>query len=153
DTTNSIAQWQKSPFKPFVIGEFRPTAFMFKTVMAYLDNLIAWGDSLFQLYTIETINEATQLYVLAANILGRRPQAVPKKGSLKPLTYAQLKKTKLDPFSNAAVEIEPDLPFDFLATPGPATSNTASNTQASIAKILYFCVPRNDKLLAYWDTV
>jgi hypothetical protein len=29
--------------------------------MAYLDNLIAWGDSLFQQYTIETINEATQI--------------------------------------------------------------------------------------------
>ena len=38
--------------------------------MKYLDNLIAWGDHLFRQDTIETINEATQLYVLAANILG-----------------------------------------------------------------------------------
>jgi hypothetical protein len=30
---------------------------MLKTVTAYLDNLIAWGDSFFQQYTIETINE------------------------------------------------------------------------------------------------
>lgn len=49
---------------------------MLKTVMAYLDNLIAWGDSLFQQYTIETINEATQIYIMAANILGPKPQAV-----------------------------------------------------------------------------
>ena len=39
--------------------------------MKYLDNLIAWGDSLFRQDTMETVNEATQLYVLAANILGR----------------------------------------------------------------------------------
>ena len=48
--------------------------------MAYLDNLIAWGDALFRQDTGETINEATQLYVLAANLLGPRPQEVPRKG-------------------------------------------------------------------------
>ena len=45
--------------------------------MKYLDNLIAWGDSLFRQDTIESINEATQLYVLAANLLGRAPAAHP----------------------------------------------------------------------------
>ena len=42
--------------------------------MRYLDNLIAWGDQLFRRDTIESINEATQLYVLAAEILGPRPE-------------------------------------------------------------------------------
>ena len=63
---------------------------MFKTVMAYLDNLVDWGDSLFAQDTGEAINEATQLYVTAANILGPRPQVVPKKGSVRPQTYAAL---------------------------------------------------------------
>ena len=45
--------------------------------MKYLDNLIAWGDSLFRQDTIESINEATQLYVLAANLLGPQPQRRP----------------------------------------------------------------------------
>src|SRR5262249_13374083 len=58
DTITSIAAWKDNPFQPFVVGRYRPTAFMLKTVMAYLDNLIAWGDSLFQQYTIETVNEA-----------------------------------------------------------------------------------------------
>jgi hypothetical protein len=39
-------------------------------VMKYLDNLIAWADNLFQQDTVESINEATELYVLAAGILG-----------------------------------------------------------------------------------
>ena len=82
---------RKAPFQPFVVAQYRPTAYMLKTVMAYLDNLIAWGDSLFQQYTIETINEATQIYVLAANILGSKPQAVPRKESTAPQTYASIR--------------------------------------------------------------
>jgi hypothetical protein len=39
-------------------------------VMKYLDNLIAWADKLFQQDTVESINEAMELYVLAASILG-----------------------------------------------------------------------------------
>ena len=50
--------------------------------MKYLDNLIAWGDSLFRQDTIESINEATQLYVLAANMLGPRPQRIPPRGTV-----------------------------------------------------------------------
>jgi len=41
--------------------------------MKYLDNLIAWGDYLFQKDSIEYINEATNIYVLASKILGREP--------------------------------------------------------------------------------
>ena len=59
---------------------------MVKTVMAYLDNLIAWGDSLFRQDTREAIDEAMIVYVLAANILGPRPQPVPKKGMVRPQT-------------------------------------------------------------------
>src|SRR5580692_9852620 len=86
-TVESIKEWMANPFQPWAVAKYRATAYMLKTVTAYLDNLIAWGDSLFQQYTIETINEATQLYVMAANILGPKPQAVPKKGSSKALTY------------------------------------------------------------------
>jgi hypothetical protein len=35
-----------------------------------VDNLIAWADNLFQQDTVESINEATELYVWAASILG-----------------------------------------------------------------------------------
>jgi hypothetical protein len=125
---------------------------MFATVMAYLDNLIAWGDSLFQQYTVETINEATQLYVLAANILGIRPQAVPDKGVVGPRTYADLRDS-LDPFNNARVDMEVDIPFDLVAHPSPSDQNGAVSTLNGIGQTRYFCIPRNDKLLAYWDTV
>ena len=109
DTINSIKAWKDAPFRPHVVARYRQTAYMFKTVMAYLDNLIAWGDTLFRQDTGESINEATQLYVLAANILGPRPQAVPKKGSVAPADLRQ-PRDKLDEFGNALVEFEAEFP-------------------------------------------
>src|SRR5207248_1504023 len=88
DTIDSIGAWKDAPFRPHLVARYRPTAYMFKTVMAYLDNLIAWRDTLFRDDTSESVNEATQLYVLPANILGPRPQEVAKHGSVRPPTYA-----------------------------------------------------------------
>ena len=51
-------------------------AYQYYVVMKYLDNLIAWGDYLFRQDSMESINEATQLYVLAAELLGPRPMKV-----------------------------------------------------------------------------
>ncbi len=153
DTVNAISAWRENPFQPWLVAKYRPVAYMLKTVMAYLDNLIAWGDSLFQQYTIETINEATQIYIMAANILGPKPQAVPKKGSVKSLTYNDLRKAALDPFGNAMVEMEADLPFDITPPAGNGTDANGAQILPSIGKTLYFCIPRNDMLLGYWDTV
>jgi len=152
DTINSIQAWTQAPFQPFVVAQYRPTAYMLKTVMAYLDNLIAWGDSLFRQYTIETINEATQCYVLAANILGSKPQVVPVKESNAPQTYASIR-SNLNTFSDALVDMEVDIPFDTAPNPAAAADPTAPNSIASIGQTLFFCVPQNDTLLAYWDTV
>jgi hypothetical protein len=152
DTINSITSWKQNPFQPWAIAKFRPTSYMLKTVMAYLDNLIAWGDSLFQQYTIETINEATQIYIMAANILGPKPQPVPIKGSVKPLTYADLR-GKLDAFGNAMVDMEVDIPFDLTPPSGAGTDSNGTQILPSIGQTLYFCIPRNDQLLRYWDTV
>lgn len=151
-TINSIGAWKDSPFRPHVVARYRQSAYMFKTVMAYLDNLVAWGDSLFRQDTRETINEATQLYVLAANILGPRPQPVPRKGTLRPQTYANFKED-LDNYGNVLKDIEADIPFDLAPHPTEASDDDRLATVRSIGNSLYFCVPRNDKLLGYWDTV
>ena len=89
---------------------------MYKTVMAYLDNLIAWGDSLFRQDTGEAIDEAMMLYVLAANILGPRPQPVPKKGTVRPQTYANLR-DDLKQFGTVVRDVEADIPFDLMPFP------------------------------------
>jgi hypothetical protein len=152
DTINSIGAWKDSPFRPHLIARYRQTPFMFKAVMAYLDNLIAWGDDLFRQDTGETINEAMQIYVLAALILGERPQAVPKKGSIAPLTYAS-RRDKWDEFGNTLEKLESEIAFDLAPFPMTGGKNDQFATLRSIGTSLYFCVPRNDKLMSYWDTV
>ncbi|HEY0608696.1 MAG TPA: hypothetical protein VGD35_03545, partial [Chitinophaga sp.] len=145
--------WKDAPFRPHVVARYRQQSYMYKTVMAYLDNLIAWGDSLFRQDTGESIDEARMLYVLAANILGPAPQAVPKKGTVRPQTYANLR-ADLDKFGNVMLDMETDAQFDLMPLPaGDGSNNARLSLLNSIGKALYFCVPRNDKLMSYWDTV
>ena len=132
----------------------RQSAYQWYVVMKYLDNLIAWGDSLFLQDTIETINEATLCYVLAANILGPRPQSVPPHGAVSPKNFLQLKQAGLDPMGNALVELEGQFPFNLM--PGPGQNNGSGDQSGAlfgIGRSLYFCIPPNQTLLAYWDTV
>ncbi len=151
-----------SPFDPFTVARTRPSAFQWYVVMKYLDNLIAWGDSLFLADTQETINEATLCYVLAANILGPRPQSMPQPDSTSPKNFLQLKQAGLDRMSNALVSLESQFPFSMVAGPGSGGSgsggpsaSTADQSGAlfGIGRSLYFCIPPNQNLLGYWDTV
>jgi hypothetical protein len=144
----TIAEWRDNPFDPHLIASNRPLAYMKHVVIKYVENLIAWGDSLFRQFTMESVNEALQIYVIANHILGPRPEFVPKRGEIKAETYDSLK-DKLDDFSNALVELENLFPF----SSGAPVSQSANGTNLlSIGSALYFCIPPNEKLLDYWDT-
>ncbi len=71
-----IAAYNDDPFDPDAIARLRPGAFPKAIVMRYIDNLIAWADALFAQDTRETITQATNLYVLASDLLGPRPAQV-----------------------------------------------------------------------------
>ncbi|MFY9488419.1 MAG: hypothetical protein WAP35_06970 [Solirubrobacterales bacterium] len=153
ETIRSIEAWKDSPFRPHVVARYRQQAYMYKVVMSYLDNQIAWGDSLFRQDTGEAIDEAMTHYVLAANILGPRPMASPRKGSTRAQTYASLR-DDLDKFGNAMRELEAEAPFDLFPFPvGGSAEDGSLATLRSLGNALYFCVPPNDKLIGYWDTV
>ena len=53
--------------------------------------------------------------------------------------------TQFDAFSNALVEVENLIPL----LPGDGSDNVDSPP----LPMLYFCIPYNDKMLSYWDTV
>lgn len=152
ETIRSIEAWQDAPFRPHVIARHRQQAYMYGTVMAYLDNLVAWGDSLFRQDTGEAVDEALMLYALAANILGPRPQAVPRKRSVRPRTYDNLRKD-LAQLGTAMRDVEADLPFDLAPLPANTAPGDRLAPVRSLGKALHFCVPPNEKLLGYWDTV
>lgn len=144
---------KNKPFQPHVVARTRQLAYQYCVVMKYLENLIAWGDSLFQQDTIESINEATQIYVLAANLLGQRPQRIPQAGSVRPRTFAELKKQGLDAMGNALVELEGKFPLNLGLPQTNGAEPDAAGPLFGIGRTLYFCIPRNEKMLGYWDTV
>ncbi len=152
DTQRAIGAWRDQPLSPHLIARVRPSAYMYRTVMAYLDNLVAWGDSLFREDTRESINQALQLYMLAANILGPRPEAIPKRGRLETQTYASLS-ADLDAFGNAVRDLEAEVPFDFAPQVPPGELPPEAGAIEGLGATLYFCVPRNEKFLSYWDTL
>lgn len=139
-----VAEWRASPFNPHLIARLRPSAYQKTVVMKYIDNLIAWGDTLFRQDTSEAVSEATQLYVLAADILGPRPESLPA-GVAADETYVTLA-PRLDDFSNALVQLE-----NALATPTAWASRKVAPIPTP--SVLYFCIPNNEELLGYWDTV
>lgn len=151
DVLNGYAAILNKPFQPHAVARTRHIAYQYSVIMKYLDNLIAWGDHLFQQDTVESINEATQRYVLAANLLGPRPQQVPLRGKVRPKTFAQLK-NNLDDLANALVTLEGQFPFNIAPPPGGAGTSGAGPL-FGIGTTLYFCIPRNEKLLGYWDIV
>ncbi|HVH43880.1 MAG TPA: hypothetical protein VM925_16115 [Labilithrix sp.] len=151
-TVDCIHAWQENPFRPHLIARYRPVAYMLKTVTAYLDNLIQWGDFLFRQDTRETIGDALQLYILAANLLGPRPERAPKRGTVAPQSYATLR-GRLNELGNALTDLEADIPFDVFPLPSPASAKDKLDAATGISQSLYFCIPGNQKLLGYWDIV
>ena len=151
---HQVAAWRKDPFNPHLIARLRNGTYQRATVMRYLDNLIAWGDARFAQDTVESLNEATQVYMLAKAILGDRPHEVKKPVTAAPKTYATL--GDLDAFSNALVELEGKTNGSKLGMKvslGGVTGPSQSKDKGKPPKFWYFCVPPNSQLLAYWDIV
>jgi hypothetical protein len=143
---NAVAQvtrWRRDPFNPFLIADQRPVSYMKRVVMSYLDNLIAWADNLFSTDSREALNEATLLYVIAAEILGPQPVAITPPQHADD-SYDDLE-PKLDAFANALVDIE-----NVIVGGGVGSGDGGG---MPTAQTFYFKIPPNDKLLGYWKTV
>lgn len=162
----------KDPFQPHRIARLRLGAYQKAVVMKYLDNLIDWGDHLFERDTIESINEATHLYILAARILGPRPKIVPRKKKATVGTGKGSKGTTLQDIRNYSANMElaetqimvssdlnaPDRvisvsPASQWFTPQAVSEKNAEDPETLMVNQPVFCVPHNEKLISYWDMV
>lgn len=143
-----VREWRDNPFNPHLVARMRTAAYQKNVLVKYLGTLIAWGDQLFAHDTIESINEATQLYVLAASVLGPRPRIVPRDVPQPVKTYYQLQADGIDDFGNVLVDVENLLPG--VSAAGSAGDDTPELPHLDV---LYFGIPHNDKLVGLWDTV
>jgi hypothetical protein len=111
EVEDQIRQWVAYPFQPHRIARLRLAAYRKAVVRKYLDNLVAWADTLFARHTRESVQEATQLYLLAAGVLGQRPERIPAKATVAPMTYEQMQAQGLDDFSNLVTAEHVIFPF------------------------------------------
>jgi hypothetical protein len=154
--TKQVEAWRNNPFNPHLIARQRIVAYQKNVFMKYLDNLVAWADQLFRQDTFESINQATQLYVLAAELLGKRPEDVEPLGQEHKCSYDELKKKDLDAFSNALVDAE----YALVSNRGhlkevdlPPQGEGVTAFHNLVLQAVYFAIPRNPKLDTYWDTI
>ncbi|MFF8731200.1 neuraminidase-like domain-containing protein [Streptomyces sp. NPDC015171] len=145
ETADRVTYWLAHPFEPDAVARLRTTAYQKAVVMKYLDNLIAWGDQLFRQDTLESVNQATQLYVLAHELLGRRPEEITDRAAPAPRSYRQLLETPTAADPVVAAE-------NLVAAPRGAAAPTV-RPGVNLRWLQYFCVPRNDRLVRYWDVV
>ncbi|KAJ6261218.1 hypothetical protein Dda_3886 [Drechslerella dactyloides] len=145
DLKFAVDQWRASVGQPDVIAKTRPVAYQIATVLAYVKNLVDWGDNLFRQFTRETVTQATQMYILADKLLGPKPRIVKPDKTPRISTFSQLE-SDLDIFGNALVDLENLVPADPGHNPGPLPPPPPLQS-------LYFCVPPNENMLAYWDLV
>jgi hypothetical protein len=210
-----VNAWLNDPYKPHLIARARPVAYQRTVVMKYIDNIIDWADQLFRQDSQESNNEATLLYVLAYEILGRRPVIIPKKNYVtSSKNYKQIKEAGnsfdyitpydtsfkydfddsktinniTDPRISTTSDYEQKSQYTYpdgwpstrnrlLSVLYSDTAATPSNVmQSTHLKVQYytiyaphaqqpdpdqlpridatnFCIPFNDDMLKYWDTV
>lgn len=164
-----IQTYLDDPFDPHAIAGLRPIAYQKAIVMAYVDNLLNWGDLLFRQYTIESINEARMLYILAYDLLGRKPESLGTKILSEDQTYQELINADADYdfllyLKNASTAPKnASHAIQLVAETNRAISNSSSakldgnhftgTVHDSIEKSSYFFIPENDLFLDYWDKV
>jgi hypothetical protein len=142
ELNEQISEWLSIPFQPHAVARVRLPAYQKFVFLRYCDNLIEWADLLFRQDTRESLNEASQLYLLAAELLGRRPEQIPVTPERAVTAESILNASD----GNA---LEPSEGFELCGV---------DLEQAAQAALLSFspefCVPVNQRLLDnYWDRV
>ncbi len=128
----ALEAYRKDPFNPHAIARLRPSAFQKAIVMQYVDNLLDWGDALFAQDSIESINEATMLYVLASDILGERPM---KLGAHDTVGDADLTYDRLGPAIDAGSEFLVALENLTLTAAAQRTPDTGTPASAALGSL------------------
>lgn len=142
----AIEEWNANPFDPFTVAQLRPVAFEKTIVMHYIANLLDWADTCFARDTRESVNQATLLYLTAADLLGPRPRQRGVYQAPAPLNFDKIKTDYGQLIPQFLIALERVLPTP---EPGKLPLEPAPFNMISA----YFTVPENATFLTYWDRV
>jgi receptor-binding and translocation channel-forming TcA subunit of Tc toxin/ABC toxin-like protein/neuraminidase-like protein len=132
-----IKQWRANPYNPHAVAAFRPQAYQLAAIFLYVENLLAWGDSLFEAPSAELIEEAARRYEEAERVIGRPAVST---GAIRYDEYA-LAVADLDAgMALGSASLENGLSLG--DGPSPAVEDAFLPDLA----IGYFCMPPNPKI-------
>jgi hypothetical protein len=140
DRGSQLQAYLDDPFDPHAMAELRQIAYRRAVVMAYIDNLLDWGDILFRQYTAESIDEARMLYIFAYDLLGERPYDLGPRALPAASSYEDLD-------GQSGVDGHTDQ-----LTAGGTLLEGAGAVHAGVANP-YFYVPDNSTFVEYWTRV
>ncbi len=144
-----LAVYHYDPFDPDALAAIRWGAWEKNVFMAYIRNLIGWGDQLFTGDTWEQVSEATMLYVVADSLLGVPPKPSGQLDLRPEATYGMM----------AAQYSEGDIPEFLIDMETRVAAGTAlpggGTLPTGVTSILngYFCIPENTQLTQLWGLV
>ncbi|MFW5764440.1 MAG: neuraminidase-like domain-containing protein [Coleofasciculus sp.] len=144
-----IQAYLNDPFDPHAIAALRTSAYQKAIVMAYIDNLIDWGDMLFRQYTRETINEARMLYILAYDLLGKKPENLGTRILSPSKSYSQLR----DESDEYDFVVYPSEPSELAPHLGSQPIRIIPGTPNDSVANPYFFIPENPSLVEYWHRI
>ena len=145
--------FQRNPFDVHALAEQEPVAYRLAVVRQFVETLLDWADHLFSQDSIESIAEATQLYLYAASVLGPRPVDRPSsQGEGAAMTFEDVREATRgedDTLLNPQVALENLLRQSDANVPAIRLEVDA----ASPPEVGLFCEPRNEGFLVLWDKV
>ena len=141
-----IAAYENDPFDPDAIAKLRIGAYEKSIVMKYIDNLLDWGDNLFAQDSWESIIQATMLYVLAKDLLGKKPKQIGVFKDPAPKTYENIQSAGNNATPKYLVALENRVQPS-------SDSITLSNKPLNAIDAKDFCVGENEEFIAYWGRV
>jgi hypothetical protein len=146
-----IRAYNDEPFDPHAIARLRIGAYEKSVVMAYIGNLLDWGDREFTRYTWESVTSARMLYSYAFDLLGARPVDLGKCEEQPPVTFAEVRAryaSEAGGIPQFLIDMENALPG---GQPGGPVLEGAEKGFNDLGTT--FTVPENEQLLGLWDRV
>ncbi|CAK7218945.1 hypothetical protein SEUCBS140593_003726 [Sporothrix eucalyptigena] len=152
NTSDDISDWLANPFNPHAIARGRPSIYMRRFVIKYIQMLVAAGDVYFREDTLESLPLALQRYVQASQLFGKRPEVLPQQ--TKPVTKSyKAIIDDLDDFGVAEIDMEIHAPYFIQPSDHAKVSDPFYSGVQGMVRSPYFGVPANPQMAALRDLI
>ncbi len=149
-----LRNYHNNPFDPHAIASLRIGAYEKYTVLEYVDLLTEWGDREFAKLTWDSIANASSLYGMAGEVLGKRPCAVKQRApKASARCFDDLFAGNRKEQDSGAARLMERLTADLLDERDEACAGSVCTAEDTEFFFPYFKLPASAAALSRWDIV